>query len=214
MPYARKSTRSRPYRKRYTRRQPTLKSLAKKVNKLTSNASRYVDYQGPWSAGTTAQQYCVQYQIGQGDGYNQRDSNNTYTRKLYIDLMAQANDPEANIGRLYVICVPDGTAPTAPATVHDPISPMTTACRQYVLYDYKFSMGAFQTQSANGTSTNSYFPWHRLRRSLKIPRKFQHNWYQETSSDAPTNSIWVCFLTDSAIGNCPCLGNVRTYFTA
>lgn len=214
MPYARKSTRSRPYRRKYTRRTVNVRALARKVNKLTSNASRYNDFGGPWSTDTTPAQFCVQEQIDQGDGYNQRDSNNTFTRKLYIDLMAQANDPEGNVGRVYVMLVPDGTAPTAPIGVHAPISPMTTACRQYVLYDYKFTMGAFQSQASSGTSSNSYYPHHRIRKTLKIPRKFQKNWYQETTNDAPTNSVWVCFISDSTVGNCPCQGNVRTYYSA
>lgn len=214
MPYQRKSTRSKPYRKRYTRRRPTVRSLARKVSKLSSNASRYIDCNFTLSTDTTPGQFCLQESIDVGDDYYNRDSNNTYTRKIYIDYMAQANDPEGNIGRFYVICVPDGTAPTAPTDVYTPISPMTSNTRQYTLMDYKFSMGAYQTQSSSGTSSNSYYPWHRIRKTIYVPKRLQKNWYQSQTNDAPTNSIWICFVSDSSLGNCPCLGYARVYFNA
>lgn len=202
---------SRP--RRQVRRKTTIKSLARKVNKLTSNASRYIDDTTDLSASSTNAHVCPQSVIAEGDDVSSRDSNNTYTKKMYIDYMAQANDPEGNVGRFMVFVVPDGTVPTIPAGVFAPTSPMTTNCRQYVLMDYKFSMGAFQTQSSSGTSSNSYFPWHRIRKTLIVPKRFQKNFYQgHEAGDPPTNSIWLVFITDSAVGSCPCYGYSRTYF--
>lgn len=215
MPYVKKSTRSRPYKKRYVRRTPTVRSLARKVNKLSSNASRYIDDTTDMSASTTATTNCPQGSIADGDDVNNRDSNNIFTKKIYIDYMAQANDPEGNVGRFLIFCVPDGTVPTLPAGVFSPTSPMTTNCRQYVLMDYKFSMGSFQSQSSSGTSSNSYYPWHRIKKTLVIPKRFQKNFYQVSGGgDHPTNSIWLVFMTDSAVGSCPCYGYSRTYFWA
>lgn len=210
MPYVK---RAKTYRRKFTKRNATtLASLSKKVNKLTQNAIKSIQNDTAISANNSGWAYrCPQYDIVAGTGVDQRDGDQIFSTYLRVKGYFQADDPEGNLGRFLVVVTTDGTVPTFPSSISAFMPKSNANGNQYLLADRLVTLGAVST---GDTSNPSYYVHKPYSYNIKIPKRFQKNQFVSgTTSDNPTNAIFVAFISDSAVGAVTCQCHTRlTYW--